>query len=401
MSGEREFSDQVGMRAARDRRQRPTPIWRAIARRRGQRWAGRLALFAVLLALLLAPYQRIVTVGPPQSVETINPKIGVHTRLTDEVEAIKIRRTLEMVREMGASWIVEYFPWAYSEPAQGRFTWTHADTVVDHARAQGLTVIARLGFVPGWARPEETFDTYLAKEDFPLFGDYVYAFVDHFRGRVGHIIIWNEPNLSLEWGYRPVDPEAYVELLSIASARAKQADPNVQVLAGALAPTLAPPGSEWGMDDLVFLQRMYVAGAAEHFDMLAAHAYGWRFPPAEPAAADGINFARTELLREIMVRNGDGHKTVMVTEGGWNDHPRWTKAVRPAQRATYTVQAYAMALEEWPWCTAVCLWAFRFPWPQQSYQDYFSFVSADFVPKPIYLEVQQYARGRTVEGGTW
>jgi hypothetical protein len=356
-----------------------------------RRWLGRGALVAVLLALLLVPYSTEVVVGPPQEVVTNNPKIGVHTRLTDEVEEVKIKRTLEMVREMGASWIVEYFPWGYSERKPGRFTWDHADMVIDHAEAQGLTIIARLGWVPDWARPEDTFDTYLAEEDFGEFGDYVYAFVRRFRGRVRHIIIWNEPNLSLEWGYRPVDPEGYVELLRIAYARAKEADPEVQVLAGALAPTLAPADSEWGMDDLLFLQRMYDAGAAPHFDVLAAHAYGWKFPPDEVATADGINFARTELLREVMVRNGDGHKPIIVTEGGWNDHPRWTKAVRPSERITYTLRAYEKALEEWEWCPAVCLWAFRYPWPTHTYQDYFTFVSADFVPKTIYLEVQQYA----------
>jgi len=101
----------------------------------------------------------------------------------------------------------------------------------------------------------------------------------------------------------------------------------------------------------------------------------------------------TELLRQIMVRNGDGHKPIIITEGGWNDHPRWTKAVRPGQRIAYTIRAYEKAQEEWDWCLAVCLWAFRFPWPTYTYQDHFTFVSADFVPKPIYLEVQRYARG--------
>ena len=26
----------------------------------------------------------------------------------------------------------------------------------------------------------------------------------------------------------------------------------------------------------------------------------------------------------------------MITEGGWNDHPRWTRAVRPGQRIANT-----------------------------------------------------------------
>ncbi|MGD2041164.1 MAG: beta-galactosidase, partial [Anaerolineae bacterium] len=102
---------------------------------------------AVMIVLAGVPLQPLVSLGPQQTVHSIDPHMGIHTRLTDEVEPWKIKRSLEMVREMGASWIVEYFPWAYYEPAPGRFDWTHADLVVDHARRQGLTVIARLGFV--------------------------------------------------------------------------------------------------------------------------------------------------------------------------------------------------------------------------------------------------------------
>ncbi|NLX42779.1 MAG: hypothetical protein GXY79_04780, partial [Chloroflexi bacterium] len=78
-------------------------LWRSVA--------------ACLAVLALSGHPtRLVTVGEPQQVETLHPKIGLHTRLTDEVEEWKIQRSLQMVREMGASWIVEYFPWAYYEP---------------------------------------------------------------------------------------------------------------------------------------------------------------------------------------------------------------------------------------------------------------------------------------------
>jgi len=109
-------------------------------------------LLALLLLFGLRPSPRLVTVGPQRQVHTINPKMGAHTRLTDEVEEWKIKRTLEMVREMGAPWIVEFFPWAYYEPEKGVFYWEHPDMVIDHARAQGLTVVARLGLTPAWAR---------------------------------------------------------------------------------------------------------------------------------------------------------------------------------------------------------------------------------------------------------
>lgn len=334
-----------------------------------------------------------VALGLQQTVKTINPKLGIHTRLTDEVEAWKIKRTLEMVREMGAPWIVEYFPWAYVEAAPGRFDWTHTDLVIDHAERQGLQVVARLGYVPEWARPKESSPLYLDQAHFADFGAYAAEFAARYAGRIHYIIVWNEPNLTLEWGYAAVDPANYVALLKVVYPMIKAANPDVQVLAGALAPTLAPPGSPDGMNDLDYLQAMYDLGAAPYFDMLAIHAYGWYSDPDEPADPQVVNFRRTELLRAIMVANGDEAKSAMITEGGWNDHPRWTRAVRPGQRIAYTIRAYEIAQNEWPWLQAVCLWAFRFPWDAKSYQDYFTFVRTDFEPKPIYQEVQRYAHG--------
>jgi len=355
-----------------------------------------LALLAALL--LLGRGQRPwVEFGPQQHVETVNPKLAVHTRLTDEVEPWKVQRTFEMVREMGASWVVEYFLWAAHEPARAVYDWSHADLVVDHARNQGLTVIARLGYVPEWARPPKTSPLYLDKTGYDAYARFVGAFVRHFKGRVKHIVIWNEPNLSQEWGYRPVDPAGYAELLRRAYLAAKEADPDVVVLGGALAPTLAPPGGEWAMNDLDYLQAMYDAGAGPYFDGLAVHSYGWTFDPEQPPSPDAVNFRRVELMRDVMIRNGDADKPVYITEAGWNDHPRWTKAVRPAQRAAYTVQAYAKALRDWPWVKMIATWAFRYPRPAGTYQDYYTFVDGSFRPKPIYLAVQEYAHGKGVQ----
>ena len=334
-----------------------------------------------------------VPLGPQHTVATVNPKMGVHTRLTDEVEPWKIKHTLELVRQMGAPWIVEYFPWAYLEPKPGRFNWDHTDLVIDHANRQGLTVIARLGYVPEWARPKESTPLYLGEERFVDFGRFAAEFVRRYAGKVDYVILWNEPNLALEWGYERVDPEKYVRMLQTVYPMIKEANPDVQVLAGALAPTLALPDSEWGMNDLEYLQRMYDTGAADYFDILAIHAYGWHSEPDEPASPEAVNFRRSELLRQIMVDNGDGDKPAMITEGGWNDHPRWTRAVRPSQRIQYSIRAYEIALEEWPWLESLSLWAFRYPWDAKTYQDYFTFVRTDFEPKPIFLELQRYAQG--------
>ena len=375
-----------------------TPVWRWVSGLLRRIRPAHLILLALALFLLWAvrPTPVLVVLGPPRQVVTTNPIAGVHTRLTDEVEEWKIQLTLQMVRELGTPWIVEYFPWPYLEPEEGEFTWGHSDTVIKHAENQGLTVIARLGWVPAWARPDpdeqETTLTHLDADHYADFADFVAAFVARYRGRVNHVILWNEPNLSFEWGYRPVDPEGYVELLRTVYPRAHAANPDVVVLAGALAPTLEPEGSAAGLSDLAYLEQMYQAGAALYFDALAVHAYGLTFQPEASPAPDTINFRRIELLREAMVAHGDSGKPVYVTEAGWNDHPRWASSVRPAQRIQYTIGAYEWARQHWPWCKCVAMWAFRYPTLTHSYQDYYAFVTTDFEPKVIYLEVQNYTR---------
>ncbi len=361
--------------------------------------AGLLVRLVLLIFCLLvvwqfvAPPPILVTLGAPQTVQTTMPKMGVHTRMTDEVETWKIKKNFEMVREMGASYVVEFFPWAYIERQKGDFDWQHADEMVDHARAQGLTVIARMGFVPPWARPPNTSVNYLDENNYTDFADFVAAFADHFQGRVDYLIIWNEPNVSFEWGQRPVSPDEYTDLLKVVYPRVKQANPDVKILAGALAPNLAPPNSTDAMNDLEYLDRMYQAGAADYFDILSVHSYGWQAPADEPPSTDRVNFRRTELLRDIMTRYADDTKPVILTEGGWNDHPRWTKAVTPAARIQNTLAAYDWC-EQTVWIQACALWVFRTPAPTYTFNDYFTFVTPEFDAKPIYYEVQSHAQSK-------
>ncbi len=369
-----------------------------VDRRAAAGWLLRLALIGVALGIV-APRPPYVIVGPPQAVETEHPVACVHTRLVDEVEEWKIQRSLAMVREMGATTIVEFFPWPYAEPAPGRYDWRQFDTIIRHARAQGLTVIARLGMVPEWARPDvegvgfELTLNYLDPAHDDDFARYVEAFAARYRGEVEHVIIWNEPNLAFEWGYQPVTAERYIDLLRVATPATRRGNPDVVVLAGALAPTLEPVGSPFGMNDLDYLRALYEAGFGVYYDALAVHSYGFRFPPDDPPAPDVLNFRRLELLRAIMVEYGDADKPVFVTESGWNDHPRWTKAVRPGQRIAYTIEGFEYAEAHWPWVERLCVWALRFPAPQRSYADYFTLIDPGFHPRPIYLELQAWARG--------
>ena len=358
---------------------------------------GNLLLLLGIMLSLRSP-GLLVLVGVPQTVSTSHPIVCVHTRLTDEVEPWKIQRTLQMVREMGATSIVEYFPWAYLEPERGRFDWAHSDRVFEHAQAQGLRVIARVGLVPEWARPEVPdgdpvpVDTALESEKIPNFANFVKAFATRYRDKLEVIVIWNEPNLALEWGFNPVDPQAYTELVRQSYRAVKAVAPELLVLGGALAPTLEPPGSPHGMNTLEYLEQMYAAGFSHVSDGLAMHSYGLGAAPDADPDSNHLNFRYLELQRAIMETYGDSDKPVYVTESGWNDSPRWAFAVSPAERIQYTLDSFRWAEAHWPWVKNVCTWAFRYPSPTYGYFDNYTFVAADFEPKPIYYAVQEWTR---------
>ncbi|HEY0070747.1 MAG TPA: hypothetical protein VGE04_12345 [Chloroflexia bacterium] len=335
------------------------------------------------------------TPNPKSEIPIPKSKIGLHTRLTDESDPEKIRQEFRMLREMGGSYATEFFPWAYIQPHdRNRFDWEHADIVADAALENGITLLARVDGVPDWAKPQNTTWRYLDREHYDDYADFVFAFVQHFKGRIEHYIIWNEPNTAAEWGQRPPDPEGYAELLKVVYARAKQADPDAVIMLAGLAPNTEREGSPNAMSDLAYLDRLYRAGAAPYFDAVAVHSYGLTAPPDDPASPQKVNWARAEEIHRVMQQHGDGDTPVYITEGGWNDSPRWSFAVKPYQRVEYTVEAYRMAEERWPWVRAVCLWASRFPRPQYTYFDNYSFLTPDFIPKAVYLEVQEYAQGR-------
>ncbi len=367
-------------------------------------WFIRLAALIYLLdALLPAPPR--APLQTPQVVQTQHASVCVHTRLIDEVYEWKIQRSLQRVREMGATTIVEFFPWAYAEPAPGQYNWTSFDQIIRHARNQGLHIIARMGLVPDWARPSngefQTTLNDLPEESFDDFATFVAAFAQRYAGVVDDIIIWNEPNLSFEWGYRPVDPLAYTRLLQAVYQPVHEANPAVNIVAAPLAPTLEPEGSPNGLNDLLYLDAMLTGGAANFFDVLGIHTYGFTEPPEAEPGFDQLNFRRAELLHAILENHDAGDKPVYITESGWNDHPRWTKAVRPSQRIAYTINAFKWADDNWPWLDKLCIWVLRYPASTRSYPDNFTLLTPDFMPLPIYTAIQAYARGWSLEDDLW
>ena len=347
----------------------------------------------------LAPYVPIAHTG-------MCP-FGVNTFLEQEVEPWKREKAVRMIAEAGFCWIRQEFPWEDIEiSAKGDFwdhrwgksAWEKYDHIVELAERYGLGLIVRLSNPPAWSRADGDARGSLAPpDDFDDFGDFVYTVVSRYRGRIRYYQIWNEPNIYPEWGEQAVNPEAYTELLKVAYRRAKEADPEVVIISGALAATveLGPRN----LNDFIFLQRMYDAGARDYFDIMAVQGYGlWSGPTDRRMRPQVVNFPRLLYIRDIMVKNGDAHKPIWVSEMNWNaippDHPAPPiyGRVSEEQQARYAVLAYQRAQQEWPWVGVVNFWFFKRPSDAERDQAWYWFrmVEPDFTPLPVYWALKEY-----------
>ncbi|MBN1579510.1 MAG: beta-galactosidase [Anaerolineae bacterium] len=332
----------------------------------------------------------------------LNP-FGANFFLEREVEAWKREETVRMAAEAGIGWAKQQFIWAEIEPQPGHFRWEKYDRIVELCASYGIQLVARLDRAPNWSREDNSMPG-RPPDDFSDYGEFVYRFVDHYRGQIRYIQIWNEPNLFIEWGNRPVDPAGYVELLRIAYERSKEADPNVYVLNAPLAITLGEPHPEAGkwraMNDLQYLEEMYKEGAKAFFDILSVNAFGMDLSPEDAASPGKLNFQRVTLQREIMERYGDARKSIWFNEYGWNAAPEsfsqealiW-KRVTEDEQADFTLRGIEYARQNWPWAGVFNIWYFR-QVGDISPQDagyYFRMVDVDFTPRRVYLAVKDKA----------
>jgi hypothetical protein len=340
----------------------------------------------------------------------INP-FGVNTFLHHEVEVAKREEQVRLIAEAGFHWIRQEFPWEDIEiHGRGDFVdrrndptgvdaWIKYDNIVDLAGAYDLEIIARLSNPPAWSRAAgDDAGTFAPPDDFDDFAHFATALAGRYKGRIRYYQIWNEPNIYPEWGEQAVDPEAYTDLLCRAYRAIKAVDPDAVILSGALAPTAELSGRD--LNDYIFLQRMYAAGAADCFDILSMQGYGlWSGPTDRRMRPLVVNYGRNQFIRDIMVRNGDAHKAIWISEMNWNAAP---PDVFPAygrvtldQQARWAVLAYQRAQEEWPWVGVINLWYFKRAsddWLAERRPDaYFQMLEPDFTPLPIYDSMKAYA----------
>ena len=290
------------------------------------------------------------------------PLAGVNVELT-QYDDETLARELARIEDAGFHWVRQTLRWEQVEPQPGEYEWATYDRIVSAvAEHPGLALVLVLDGSPRWARhplaPEHPFAPPNSPADYAAFAGQVAA---RYADTVDFYQIWDEPNLKDHWGGLDPRPAHYVAMLRGAYDAIHNADPDAHVIAAALAPTV-----ETGPDnlsDVLYLRAIYEQGGQGAFDSAAGKPYGYDTGPADRTVADStLNFSRLILLREEMVRRGDGDKPLWGSHFGWNHLPEgWSGApsiwgqVSEAERTQFTREAFERAAREWPWIGGLIL----------------------------------------------
>ena len=331
---------------------------------------------SVVTGLLLLCVGMAALTPFPGSAASDAPVAGIHTIHAND-------GLLHLAADSGYDWLVQLLEWRQIEPAPGEYFWEYADWLVRAADYYQLDLVLRLDHPPDWALSSDG----SVPIDVTAYTAFVSRVADRYRGRVMGYVIWNEPNLAIEWDGRPPDPAGYVSLLCAARSAIRASDPGALVASAGLAPTNHDDTS--AMDDRLYLQQIYAAGAGECFDVLGAHPYGFAYPPQDlHDAHDGLNFARLSDLRAIMVAAGDSEKPIWATELGWTTDPvgeeqQWLR-VSEEEQARYLLGAFEQATREWPWLERIAVWHLSTGLEPGNPMQGYNILAADGTPKPAY-----------------
>jgi hypothetical protein len=144
---------------------------------------------------------------------------------------------------------------------------------------------------------------------------------------------------------------------------------------------------------------MYDAGAAPYFDIVAVQGYGlWSGPTDRRLHPRVLNISHHLFVRDLMVKNGDAHKAIWISEMNWNAapdgvEPRYGR-VTLEQQARYLPLAYQRVLNDWPWIGVANTWFLKRAgdeWERNGQPEaYFRLLAPDFTPLPVYDSLRGY-----------
>lgn len=284
-----------------------------------------------------------------------------------------LEKVIALMKEAGVGWVRMDFLWGDIEPEPKKFEFDKYDQIVDLLVKNNINVLGILDYSTDWA--SECTRWNCPPKDTQLFINFATKVVGRYKEKVKYWEIWNEPDSGTYW--QPQDGLAsYCVFLKDVYVALKKVDPECRILNGGLA------------NASFSVNRLYDNGVKDYFDILNIHLFE---SPLDEIAIKRIT-ASVRLVRKIMVRNGDNHKKIWVTEIGCPGVKRGLKADNwwlgdnpsETQQAEWVKLAFTELIKDES--VDRVFWAFfrdcKDHWNNGT--DYFGLVRWDFSRKPSF-----------------
>ncbi|MDT5074176.1 MAG: polysaccharide biosynthesis protein PslG [Mycobacterium sp.] len=298
-------------------------------------------------------------------------------------------RLLRAARDAGVWSVRVDVDWSRIEAERGRRDWSDVDRVIHAVRMHGMCAHGLLSYAPAWAadpaaHPE---GSYFAPEP-ELFAQFARDTATRYRNGVRVWEVWNEPNTIRFFKPKP-DAASYGALLTAAYTAIKSVGPDLTVVSGGLAPAV-----DNGRDiaPTTFLTGLYTAGANRYFDAFGIHPYTYPALPNDLSTSAWNTALRLNNMHDVMIDGGDARKPVWITECG---APTGTAAVAVSDDAqAQTLRIMLRAARDVAWLGPAFVYSLRDSGIDRSDPEQnFGILRRDFLPKPAYAVVKEFAGG--------
>lgn len=274
----------------------------------------------------------VVTRTPAPNLPSVGNYFGRGIRVALGPQS-DVQSVTSKAAELKMKWVQFDVRWKDIEPQENQRDWSQLDQAIDAFSEAGVRPLITVHSAPSWARSASSDQSVEGPPADPRsYARFVADLVKRYEGKIYAIEVWTGANLWYNWGHESLDATRYADLLCTTFSAIKAVAPDVVVVSGGLEPTSVNDGTV-AVDDTVYLQQMYQAGARACFDAMGAHPKGYNNPPdksfgyVDPQETSFKNarhyfFLETlERYRQIMADNQDASKRIWVTEFGWASDP--------------------------------------------------------------------------------
>ena len=210
--------------------------------------------------------RQIGALRPVASAEITSSRISIGFEGLDR-QNFDPSKCYEKLAQTGVKWARCQTGWNRCETVKGQYDFAWLDEVVDNLLQRGVQPWFNVGFGNKLYMPEAYGEAvgwvplYFGDEVKQAWGNYVKALATHFKGRVSHYELWNEPNIRNFWQPGKPDAQEYLNLIAYSSTLIKQADPQAKVgacVSGSLS---------------AYVVSLVKLGVSDYIDFFSIHPY--------------------------------------------------------------------------------------------------------------------------------